>query len=363
MAPEQDCSDNTYTSVAEGLNKRIWASESGSQNYDLGAIPLARALNRDYIDSRMTAYINWSLIAAWYNTLPYYGDGLMLADQPWSGYYHVGKSIWVMAHTAQFVQVGWQYVDSGCGYFGGNRANGSYVTLKSPDNKNYSVIVETMDATTPQTAALSVSGGLPAGAVHVWSTNLTSSNLSDYFVQNNDIVPNGGSYSVKFQPGYVYTLSTATGQGKGTATSQASASFGLPYAENFEEDSLGEIPKYFDSIQGAFEADSCRGGRSGLCMRQEINLAPLEWPGDSPTPPLVVVGDPGWSNYVVRADALLEQGGYIDLIGYLGAQSEGSPGASQGYHLRITNAGTSTSSKKISAGTILSWGPEQSHSR
>jgi hypothetical protein len=342
MAPEQDCSDNTYTSIAEGLGIPVWASESGSQNYDLGAIPLARALNRDYIDSKMTAYINWSLIAAWYRTLPYYGDGLMLADQPWSGYYHVGKSIWVMAHTAQFVQTGWQYVDSGCGYFGGSRANGSYVTLKSPDNKNYSVIVETVDATSPQTATFSVNGGLPTDTVYVWSTNLNSSSLSDYLVQNNDIVPNGGIYSATFQPGYVYTVSTTTGQAKGTAASPPSATLGLPYTENFDEDSLGEIPKYFDSIQGAFEVDSCRGGRSGLCMRQEINLAPLEWPGGSPTPPLVVVGDPGWSNYTVSTDALLEQAGYIDLIGHLGAQSEGSPGASQGYHLRITNSGSWT---------------------
>ena len=74
-------------------------------------------------------------------------------------------------------------------------------------------------------------------------------------------------------------------------------------------------------------------------MRQEINLQPNGWPGGSPTAPLVVAGDPGWSNYRVSTDALLEQAGYVDLIGRLGAQSESSPGASQGYHLRITNVG------------------------
>jgi hypothetical protein len=339
MTSEDECSDNTYTPIAEGLGIPIWASESGSQNYDSGAIPLARALNRDYIDSRMTAYINWSLIAAWYRTLPYYGDGLMLADQPWSGYYHVGKSIWVMAHTAQFVQVGWQYIDSACGYFGGNRSNGSYVTLKSPDNKNYSIIVETVDASMPQTATFSVTGGLPADTVHVWSSNLNSSSSSDYFVNDSDITPDSGGYTVTFLPGYVYTLSTTTGQTKGVTTPPSSGTMELPYTETFEEDTLGQIPKYFDSIQGAFEVDSSRGGRSGKCMRQEISLTPIEWPGGSPTPPLVVVGDPGWSDYVVRTDALLEQAGYVDLIGRLGSQSESSPGASQGYHLRITNAG------------------------
>ena len=338
-APETVCSDNTYTSIAEGLNIPIWASESGTQGYDLGAIPLARALNRDYIDSRMTAYINWSLIAAWYRTLPYYGDGLMLADQPWSGYYHVGKSIWVMAHTSQFVQIGWHYVDSACGYFGGNRNNGGYVTLKSLDNKDYSVIVETVDATSPQSATITVLGGLSTDTVHVWATNLNSSNSSDYFVKESDIIPGSGTYSITFQPGYVYTISTTTGQVKGMATPPPPATLGLPYTENFEEDSLGVIPKYFDSIQGAFEVDSCRGGRSGKCLRQEIDLFPIEWPGGSPTPPLVVVGDPGWSDYKVSVDVLLEQAWVIDLIGRLGAQSQSKPGAAQGYHLRGSGDG------------------------
>lgn len=347
---EQACSDNTYTPVAEGLGMPVWASESGSQNYDGGAIPLARALNRDYIDSKITAFINWSLIAAWYRTLPYYGDGLMLADQPWSGYYHVGKSIWVMAHTAQFAQVGWQYVDSACGYLGGNRVNGSYVALKSPDNKNYSIIVETVDASTPQTATFSITGGLPADTAYIWSTNLNSVNPSDYFVDDSDIMPSSGSYTVTFQPGFVYTITTTTGQMKGSAASPPSAAMTLPYSENFEEDTLGQIPKYFDSIQGAFEVDSCRGGRSGRCIRQEITLQPIEWGGGSPTAPLAVFGDPAWSNYVVSTDALLEQAGYVDLIGRLGSQSESSPGASQGYHLRITNGGSWTLFKEDISG-------------
>jgi len=73
-------------------------------------------------------------------------------------------------------------------------------------------------------------------------------------------------------------------------------------------------------------------------LRQEINLAPIEWGGGSPTPPLVVVGDPGWSNYEISVDVLMEQTGYVELIGRLGAQSESSPGASQGYHLRIISS-------------------------
>ena len=71
-----------------------------------------------------------------------------------------------------------------------------------------------------------------------------------------------------------------------------------------------------------------------------LNIAPIMWGGGSPTPPLTVAGDPGWSNYQVGLDALIEQTGYVELIGRLGAQAEASPGASQGYHLRLESQGT-----------------------
>jgi hypothetical protein len=255
-----------------------------------------------------------------------------------------------MAHTAQFAEVGWHYVDVSCGYFGGVRTNGSYVTLKSTNAKDYSTIVETMDAATPQTVTFAVVGGLSTDTVHVWASNVNSPNSNDFFVHLSDILPVGGRFNVTLQPGFVYTISTTTGQGKGTTSPPSPSTMGLPYTENFDQYAIGAIPSYFDAIQGAFEVDSCHGGRTGRCLRQMINLAPLEWPGGSPTPPLAVVGDPGWSNYSVSTDVLLEQTGYVDLIGRLGTQSQSSPGASQGYHLRVTSNGTWSLFKETAGG-------------
>ena len=255
-----------------------------------------------------------------------------------------------MAHTAQFAEVGWHYVDVSCGYLGGVRTNGSYVTLKSTNAKDYSTIVETMDAATPQTVTFAVVGGLSTDTVHVWASNVNSPNSNDFFVHLSDILPVGGRFNVTLQPGFVYTISTTTGQGKGTTSPPSPSTMGLPYTENFDQYAIGAIPSYFDAIQGAFEVDSCHGGRTGRCLRQMINLAPLEWPGGSPTPPLAVVGDPGWSNYSVSTDVLLEQTGYVDLIGRLGTQSQSSPGASQGYHLRVTSNGTWSLFKETAGG-------------
>ena len=115
---------------------------------------MARAINRGYIDGEMTAYINWPLVAAIYPNLPYDTVGLMVANQPWTGNYSVGKQTWVTAHTTQFTQPGWHYLDAASGYLGGSNTNGSYVTFKSTNTSDYSIVLETVDATAAQTREL-----------------------------------------------------------------------------------------------------------------------------------------------------------------------------------------------------------------
>ena len=217
---------------AVATGKPLWASENGSDDYNSGANALARGINRGYIDGKMTGYINWPLIAAITPNLPWATMGVAVASQPWSGNYSIGKNAWVMAQTTQFTAPGWQYLDASSGYIGGNKSNGSYVSLKSTNNRDYSTVVETMDATAAQTLNLSVTGGLSTGAVHVWSTNVRSTSSAEYFVRGADITPTNGTYSLTVQPGRVYTLTTTTGQGKGTATSPAPHSFALPYSDD-----------------------------------------------------------------------------------------------------------------------------------
>lgn len=329
------------TTDALSLGKPLWASENGSANYNSGAGKIAISINRDYIDGSMVANINWSLIAAWYPTLPFAGDGLMLAEQPWSGNYTVGLSIWAMAHYGQFTQPGWQFITSSCGFLNGNAADGSYITLKATNGTDYSVIIESVEATSASTASFTITGGLSTGTVHVWSTNLNSTSNSDYFVHSQDITPSSGTFSLTIQPGYIYSLTTTTGQAKGSATSPASADLALPYTENFESYATGKLAKYFSDLMGAFETATAGGGRSGIVYRQVITTAPIAWHSGSPIPPLTIMGDPNWSNYQVSVDVLLEQAGYVELIGNLTAQVR-LAGAEEGYHLQVTNTGAWT---------------------
>ena len=62
----------------------------------------------------------------------------------------MGKNLWASAQVTQFTQPGWHFLNSSASaYLGGNRANGSYVSLKSPNNTDYSTIYETSAAVAP----------------------------------------------------------------------------------------------------------------------------------------------------------------------------------------------------------------------
>jgi O-glycosyl hydrolase len=344
---QTDCS---VPSAATSSGKPLWASENGSDDYNAGAPAMARGINRGYIDGKMTAYINWPVVAAITPNLPYPTMGLALAAQPWSGSYAIGKNTWVMAQTSQFTAPGWQYLDSSSGYIGGNRNNGSYVSLKSTDKTDYSTVIETMDASGAQTLNFNVTGGLSTGTVHVWSTNVNSSNPADYLAHTADITPSGGSFSLTVQPGRVYTLTTTTGQGKGTAAGPASKSMSLPYSDDFDGYTTGAEAKYLMDWQGAFEVAACGGGRSGKCVRQMSPQAPITW--DPLTDPHALLGDLSWSNYTVSSDVLLEKSGYAELLGRANGQSYSGAAGLNAYHLRVSDTGAWSILSSNTGGTV-----------
>jgi O-glycosyl hydrolase len=326
---------SSANAIASG--KKVWASENGSDDYNLGSIALARGINRGYIDGRMTAYINWPVIAAITPNIPFPTMGVALAAQPWSGAYSVGKNAWVMAHTTQFTAPGWRYIDSASGFLGGNRVNGSYVTLRSPTTGTYAIVIETMDATAAQPFTATITGGLSTSTVRVWSSNLASNNPADHFVRGADIAPSGGTFTLNLQPRTLYTLTTATGGGKGTATGPAARSLALPHSDNYDSYAVGTEARYLADMQGAFEVVTCGGGRAGRCVRQMSPRAPITW--DALSDPYALLGDVGWSNYSVSSDVLLEVAGYVEIIGRAGIQHAFGPAGLNAYYLRVSNTG------------------------
>jgi len=325
------------TADAASLGKPLWDSEAHFDE-ELPFNEMARNINRNYAAGKVTASVYWPIVSAMYDNLPYDNIGLIKCNQPWSGHYVVTPSVWAMAHTAQFTRPGWRYIDGASGFFDADTtgAHGSFVTLKSPDNNDYSVIIETVEAKAAQTIRFSVTG-FPKAALHLWSTDFTSSNSSDWFVQQPDIVPADGQFSLTIQPGRVYTLTTTTGQTKGAAVAPASAPFPSPYSDDFEAYSEGKLAKYFSDMYGAFETSRCAGGRKGMCLSQVTPAEPTAWKKTS-NRPFTIIGDLDWSDYRVSSDILLEQPGAVDLIGRLTGMSDADMPDS--YVLRVSDAGS-----------------------
>ncbi|MBI5010469.1 MAG: galactosylceramidase, partial [Bacteroidia bacterium] len=155
------------TLTAKNLNKSLRNSEGGPWRGDWeGFEYLVKLYNRNYIEGKSTNVITWSLVTSYYDNLSIPNSGLMYAKTPWSGYFEVQPGIWAAAHTTQFAEPGWKYVDSGCGYL----EKGSYVTLVSPDRKEFSIIIETVDATASQTVNFKLDAGFGNRSLHVWKS-------------------------------------------------------------------------------------------------------------------------------------------------------------------------------------------------
>jgi hypothetical protein len=324
------------TPDAASLGKPLWDSESHfDENPPYNEV--ARNINRNYVAGRVTASVYWPIVSAMYDNLPYDNIGFIKSNQPWSGHYSVTPSLWVMAQTSQFTQPGWRYLDGACGFFSGDTtgAHGSYVSLKSPDGANFSVVIETVEAKSAQTANFKLAG-FAQNTLHLWTTNPSSKDAADWFVKLADIHPVGSEFSLNLEPGRLYTVTTTTGQTKGNATAPASAPFPFPFAEDFESYAEGKMPRYFSDIYGGFETAKCAGGRSGICLRQVVPEEPTSWKKTS-NRPFTIVGNLDWRDYRVSSDVMLEQAGSADLIGRITGMSD--PDVPNSYVLRVADSG------------------------
>ena len=342
---------NSCHSTQNGLatSKPLWDSENGSQDDNTGAGALIRAITRGYIDARMTALLNWPLIASVTSNLPYPTVGLMVAGEPWSGNYSVGKSLWVTAHITQFTEPGWQFLDGASGYIGEDSRQGSYISLRSPTGDDWSTVAETTTATEPFAGLFRLSANLAQKPIHVWASNLNSTAGADEFDKMADLKPDkSGNLQFTFQPGFVYTFTSRESDvGKSTATAPQAGLLRLPYLDNFDGYTVGQEARYACDMQGSFEVQSCTAGRSGKCLQQMAAMKPIEWQDDSDA--FTLLGDPSWKDYSISVDAVLAKPGNLELIGRAGTQKR-PQSHQQGYLLQISDTGAWTVMKSDTSG-------------
>jgi len=331
----------TTTAAARRTAKPLWASEdqpnSGSgpylsRDWNAGGRILAHLYNENYLEGSLTATEIWSPITSYYDILAAPNSGLMYANTPWSGHYDVQGAIWATAHTTQFAQPGWQYLDSASGSLAGG---GTYVSLRSPDRRNWSVVLETIAAHAPQRVSFRITGGLAASTVHIWETNGRRT-----FEHVADIKPADNAFTYTFDSGSLYSLTTTTGQGNGSAQPPPAAPFPLPYGDNFDSTPLGHAPRYLADQDGAFEVHACVN-RTGRCLEQVITMAPIPW---GPLPdPFTLAGNAAWTDYTVSADVRFLSATSAAVMGRIDSADVFRDGHAlwpSGYVLRVQPDGT-----------------------
>ncbi|XP_005089504.1 galactocerebrosidase isoform X2 [Aplysia californica] len=302
---------------AVSTGKQLWASEDYSTfNDDVGGGCWARILNQNYVNGLMTATISWNLIASYYDNLPFYGDGLMTAVEPWSGNYVVETPIWVSAHTTQFAFIGWNYLkhDSGVGKL---PKGGSYVGLVNPTWTELTIVIETMTHNhslcvrpplpaynvEPQVVTVSLAGKFSSiTEMNVWYSKLGFDGAKDILFEKKDPIKFvNGKAQLSLGLDEVITLTTMTTGQKGVYPEPPpSQPFPLPYTEDFESYSLYEEPFNLAQQSGAYEILSTNNNKFA---RQMTIMEPVFWckfGGVSKT--VNVIGSTDWTDIYVAVD-------------------------------------------------------------
>jgi galactosylceramidase len=326
--------------AAKNSGKPIYDTEEhATMDGIAGATNIVNACNENYIDNRITQVVFWFLVGSLPPVVYLSGYGsypaLMDADHPWCGYYDIKMGLWGFAHYGQFTKPGWQFLNSACGNFSGG---GTHVALKSPDNADFSIIIETKGAAAGQTATFAISGGLPANkTLCVWRTNATSQ-----FIRQSDITPTNGSFTITIDPNSIYSISTTTGQQKGSFTTAvpASKAFPFPYYENYDHYSdpkaFGYLPHYQADITGVFEITD-RPDKTGKCLRQIVTTKASSWAPE--WMPYSLIGDDTWTDYDVSIDVYFDNGGWASVMGRVPTTGGGYGSYPKGYYLRLASTG------------------------
>ena len=247
--------------AAKTCGKILWSSEDGIGGSTwAAAMKLAKFFNRNYINGKITATEIWSPITSYYDILAAADSGLMRANTPWSGNYYVAPAIWAAAHTTQFAAPGWTYLEGGASAL--LPSGGSVVTLESTNHSDYSVVVETSDATVAQTVTFHLTNGLSTTPLNLWQTTQTSQ-----FVQIGTVTPAGGTFTCTFQPASIYTLTTTTGQMKGNAAPPAATAFPLPFKTTLKVTRRLKRRNIFPIRPAHLKPSRARTARDNACAR------------------------------------------------------------------------------------------------
>jgi len=328
--------DKSVISKAINTNVPLWSGE----DFSLGGNTwrntryLVENILRCYIDHRIVKFSIWCPVASMADNACFSNVGIMKANEPWSGYYEVWPAVWAVAHFNQFARPGWDFIDSGCGKLDGD---GYYVTLKANNQSaDFSIVI--LSGNNDQKIKIKTSN-LSSNVLTVWK-----SDEENQFVQQNDVFPENGTFTLSLEANSIYSVTSTAGQKKGSYIIPRQEEFVRNYSDDFERYSLKEAPltaQYLWDNSGAFEIFQSPG--ESKCLRQMVNNDLIHWIPDECAQTFLAQGRE-WEDGEISSDVFVEENAF-NGVGYAGILIRGSydkTGQARipyGYQLNIYNDG------------------------
>jgi len=326
-----------------------------------GILDIANRIITMYPEGGMTLHEFQPVVSAYYDGATFYHKQLIVANEPWSGYYLLDSGYSMALHFSQFFNKGWTFIDSACAGDGVKGGDGhaivdavfSYMTASDPDSGDYSVVITN---TTSESIIyeFEVKNIAKASAtLEVWETRGPSGGSFDenYFVKTATLIPSeeGDSYtySLTLKPYSMVTLSTLHKERPCCISpdmTQAQRVMKLPYYDDFSYAEQGEgflasrggAPLYTTDQGGAFEVVS-DGDRNILMQKITEELKAVEW-GYTPKP-VTCFGDDRWFNYSVSCKVKLAQGDSSEIYAGCGLRYNLGAAGMSGWWLSVSADG------------------------
>jgi hypothetical protein len=380
-----DDTAGNFKKLADQYDKEVWNSEAqatfsntafrpnsgngiGGAN---GPLEMGNTIVKGFVDSRRTHFIYQPAIGAFYEGGQYSFKELLSARDPWSGWIHYDAGIDVLRHFSWFAKTGfenagntagiWRAVAeaSATGATGTNPVSGangtpSYITLASPDKRNFSTVFVN-DSSKTQTYKLSTPnmGFAAKPSLEVWETRAaaTGAAFNSNYLKHlcNATADVNGVYLISVKPYSVVTATTLKNSSnpeyitplpvEGTravldtdATGAVQNNTdGFLYADDFDYSSkvapiIGAgatitgtegyvtarggspsvIPRYVCDRNGAFEA-YLPSDSTNYVLRQQVDQAATGLGGTwNNGNPITGIGDNRWLNYKASVDVSFE---------------------------------------------------------
>ena len=389
-----------YINMADIDDKEVWYSEgcgnfsyseyqkNKTTAYGAGTIggyqsPLAMCdcMIKSAVYSRRSHYIFQPAIGSFYEGSQYDHKELLSAREPWSGHIHYDDSMYCLSHFTKFAVTGWENSDNTAGIWRmipeacGNNSSGtehltnengepSYMTLASPDKKNFStVIVNNSDRELTYSISLA-DMDIPQGkTLEMWQSSTDS-----YMQYKGGIACVDNQYTVDIEPFSIVTVTSLDCNGKdeytkrfpeesynpvldtNTSGSAQDTSSDVLYADDYSysgypENYLAERgyePRYTVDYSGAYVVED------GM-LKHVLGSSVSQWQNNTPN---AVIGDYRWMNYKAEIDVAMPYGGYAGIVI---REQTGLAYTGSGYSLQIKYNGEWTlqkESRRIAGGTV-----------